>query len=65
MTNPNARDASERIDVSQKHECRYWSERYAVSPERLKQVVKEVGPMVRDVRKRLRKKGYRSELVRR
>ena len=39
-----------RIDVNQEHECRYWSDRFGVSPERLRQAVKEVGPMVEAVR---------------
>lgn len=39
-----------RIDVNQEHECRYWSDRFGVSPERLRQAVKEVGPMAEDVR---------------
>lgn len=39
-----------RINVNQEHECRYWSDRFGVSPERLRQAVKEVGPMVEDVR---------------
>ena len=45
----------QRIDVSQEHECRYWSERFGVSPERLRQAVKEAGPMVEDVRNHLGK----------
>lgn len=44
-----------RIDVSQEHECRYWSERFGVSPARLRQAVKEVGALVEDVRQYLGK----------
>ena len=44
-----------RIDVSQEHECRYWAQRFGVSPERLRQAVKEVGPLVEDVREYLGK----------
>lgn len=49
---PRVRSQQERrrIDVSQEHECRYWSERFGVSPERLRQAVKEVGPLAEDVR---------------
>jgi hypothetical protein len=42
------RDRS-RIDVSQEHECRYWSEKFGVSADDLKQAVGQVGPMVKDV----------------
>ena len=45
----------QRIDVSQVHECRYWSERFGVSPERLRQAVKEAGPMVNAVKEYLGK----------
>ena len=45
----------QRIDVSQEHECRYWSERFGISPERLRQAVKEAGPMVEAVRQYLGK----------
>jgi hypothetical protein len=45
----------QRIDVSQAHECRYWSERFGVSPERLRQAVKEAGPMVSAVKEYLGK----------
>lgn len=45
----------QRIDVSQEHECRYWSEKFGVSPERLRRAVKEVGPMVEAVREHLGK----------
>jgi hypothetical protein len=38
-----------RIDMSQEHECRYWSGRFDLTPERLKPVVQGVGPMVDDV----------------
>ena len=44
-----------RVDVNQEHECRYWSERFGVSPERLRQAVKEVGPLVEHVREYLGK----------
>jgi len=45
----------QRIDVSQEHECRYWSERFGVSPERLRQAVREAGPMVNAVKEYLGK----------
>ena len=47
------RDA-DRIDVNRENECRYWSEKFGVSPERLRDVVRQVGPGVNDVQRRLR-----------
>jgi hypothetical protein len=47
------RDA-DRIDVNHEHECRYWSEKFGVSPDRLRDVVRQVGPGVSDVQRRLR-----------
>lgn len=38
-----------RIDVSQDYECRYWSERFGVTPDELKGAVSRAGPMVEDV----------------
>ena len=51
VDNPDIRGAGDRdrINVNQDHECRYWSDRLGVSPERLKEVVQKVGPMVKDV----------------
>lgn len=42
-----------RINIHQDHEVRYWSTRLGVTPERLKQAVQAVGPMVRDVKRHL------------
>ena len=47
------RDA-DHIDVSQDHDCRYWSEKLGVSSDRLRDVVREVGHVVSDVQRRLR-----------
>lgn len=44
-----------RIDVSQEHECRYWSEKFGVSPYELKQAVQAVGVMADDVARHLGK----------
>jgi hypothetical protein len=38
-----------RIDVSQDHECRYWSEKFGVTPGELRRAVMKVGPMAEDV----------------
>jgi hypothetical protein len=44
-----------RINVNQPHELRDWSAKLGVTPDRLKQLVKDAGPMVKDVRKKLGK----------
>lgn len=44
----------QRIDISQEHECRYWSEELGIAPERLKEAVRQVGPMVSDIKRLLR-----------
>ncbi|MCU0772420.1 MAG: DUF3606 domain-containing protein [Verrucomicrobia bacterium] len=42
-----------RINIHQDHEVQYWSARLGVTPDRLKQAVQAVGPMVRDVKRHL------------
>jgi hypothetical protein len=37
------------VYVGEDWECRWWSERFGVSPEALKAAVREVGPMVQDI----------------
>ena len=49
-----ARD-NDRIDVSQDYECRYWSEKWNISPEELKRAVSKAGVMVKDVARELGK----------
>jgi hypothetical protein len=44
-----------RIDVSEDYECRYWSERFGVSPDELKRAVGRVGDMADDVARELGK----------
>ena len=41
----------DRINVSEDYELRDWSKKFGVTPERLKEAVAEVGPMVSDVAK--------------
>jgi hypothetical protein len=53
-----------RIDVSQEHECRYWSETFGVSPDALKAAVYEVGPMPQDVRDFLARSQRKAQDVR-
>lgn len=44
-----------RINVNQTWELKRWSEKLGVSEEKLRQAVKAVGPMVKDVKKYLGK----------
>jgi hypothetical protein len=44
-----------RINVHEDYELRDWSTRLGVTPEELKRVVAEVGPLVKDVEARLAK----------
>jgi hypothetical protein len=37
------------IDVTQEHECRYWAQRFDISPDDLKQAVMVAGPMPHDL----------------
>jgi hypothetical protein len=43
----------DRIDVSEEHECRYWTEKLGVSYQTLKKIVAEVGSRASDVRRHL------------
>jgi hypothetical protein len=53
--NPNQRGTQDRqrIDVSQEHELRYWTQQLGVSADKLREIVKRVGPMATDVRRAL------------
>jgi hypothetical protein len=42
-----------RVDVDQEWECVWWSKGWGVSVERLKDAVKEVGPLVADLDRHL------------
>jgi hypothetical protein len=43
-----ARD-DQRIDVNQDHELTYWSKKFGVSRDRLREAVAKAGPMVKNV----------------
>lgn len=60
--NPSARGQQDRsrINVNQEHEVRYWSEKFGISAEELKQAVQQVGPMADAVEQRVRGRGNRS-----
>jgi hypothetical protein len=42
-----------RINIEQDHEVQYWSEKFGVSREQLKQAVRSAGPMAKDVQRHL------------
>jgi len=44
-----------RINVNQDWELRDWSKQLGVTPEQLKQAVRDVGPLASDVRRKLGK----------
>jgi Protein of unknown function (DUF3606) len=44
-----------RINLNEEYEVRYWSNTLGVTPERLREVVNEVGNSVEKVRERLGK----------
>lgn len=46
----------QRINIHEPYEVTDWSKRLGVTPEQLKQAVKDVGPMADDVKKKLGKK---------
>ena len=43
----------DRIDVSEEHECLYWTQKLGVTYPVLKRAVAEVGSLARDVRRHL------------
>ncbi|HEX2113372.1 MAG TPA: DUF3606 domain-containing protein [Alphaproteobacteria bacterium] len=42
-----------RINMSQDHEVRYWSEKFGVSEQQLRRAVERAGPMADDVEREL------------
>lgn len=44
----------DRINLSEEHEVRYWSEKFGVSAEQLREAVRQAGPTADAVEKRLR-----------
>jgi hypothetical protein len=56
LADPNkTAEDRKRIDVSQEHECRYWSKKLGVSEDELKAAVTAAGPMSDDVARHLGK----------
>jgi hypothetical protein len=52
------------IDVNREHECKYWSEKFSVSPDELKATVGALGPMIDDVAKYPSKNAYNPKTMR-
>ena len=54
---PNKRGPADRtrIDPEADHEVKYWSEKFGVSHNRLRETVKRVGPIADDVERELKK----------
>jgi hypothetical protein len=54
--NPNERGAQDRsrVNPEQKHEVRYWTEKFGVSEERLREATKAVGNSVQKVEEYLK-----------
>lgn len=46
---------SQRINVDEEFEVRYWTKKFHISESELKQTVRDVGPQVKDVRRELGK----------
>jgi hypothetical protein len=54
--NPNeiGQQDDARINVNQDHELTYWSRKFGVSRDRLREAVARAGPLVRNVERELR-----------
>ena len=50
----------QRINLSQEHEVRYWTERFGVTRDELQRAVEVVGPMAAAVEQQLRRSDRRS-----
>lgn len=44
----------ERIDIHQDHEVRYWTDKFGITAEELREAVQAVGPMADAVEQRVR-----------
>jgi hypothetical protein len=45
----------DRINVNEDYELRYWSDKFGISHDRLKELVRQHGPMVKDIERALKK----------
>jgi hypothetical protein len=59
--NPGIRGQQDRsrINMSQEHEVRYWTEKFGCTAEELRKIVAEVGPMADAVEQRVRGRSAR------
>ena len=48
------RQDSERINAIQDHEIQYWSNALGCAPQKLREAITAVGPLVKDVKKWLK-----------
>ena len=46
---------AQRVNVHEDYEVQYWSKKFGVSPDKLKEAVGKVGVMAKDVEHHLRK----------
>jgi Protein of unknown function (DUF3606) len=46
----------QRINLAQRYEARYWSEKFGVSEEEVIHTVRVIGPVAEDVERYLRRK---------
>lgn len=53
--NKTGKQDDSRINVSQPHEVRYWTKELGCTEEELRDAVSKVGPMVKDVKRKLGK----------
>jgi hypothetical protein len=44
-----------RVDVDQEWECIWWSKGWGISPDQLRQAVRDVGPLFGDIDRHLSK----------
>lgn len=54
LTNRGPKDR-DRVNTTEAWELKYWSTKFGVTEQQLKDAVKAVGPMVTDVKKKLGK----------
>ena len=47
--NDKGKNERSRIDISEPYELEYWKKRLGITTDQLKEVIKKVGPMSKDV----------------
>ena len=56
-TTKSGRPDRDRINVHERHELEYWSSKFGVTPDQLRDAVGKVGVMAKDVARHLGKPG--------